>query len=296
MIPNKTLRFSVVHTLSSKHCVRLLCQLAAVSLSGYYRYVQYKEHKHNKEAQDLKVLQEISWSSKQKYGYRTLVMKLAQRNICMNHKKVLRLMKKYGLLAKIRRKNPYKIIMKKNQEHRTADNILNREFYGMVPFRKLWTDITYLRYRGRWMYLSIVRDMVTSEILSFGVTNNLSMGIIHITFSRLDQWCSGGKLAWALFHSDQWFHYTHPYFQSQLKKLGCIQSMSRKWNCIDNAPTESFFGHMKDEMDISLCETMQEVEKTIENYIFYHNHWRPQWSRKKMTPVQYRDHLLQLRS
>jgi transposase InsO family protein len=126
------------------------------------------------------------------------------------------------------------------------------------------------------------------------VADNLSMGIIHMTFLRLEKWSSEKRLTWALFHSDQGFHYTHPYFQSQLRKLGCIQSMSRKWNCIDNAPTESFFGHMKDELDLSLCGSLQDVEKTIENYIFYYNHWRPQWSRKKMTPVQYRDHLIQL--
>lgn len=296
MIPSKTLRFAVLQKLSSKHRIQLLCQLADVSLSWYYRYLHNKDHKHNKETQDLKVIQGISWSSKQKYGYRTLVMKLAQQNICMNHKKVLRLMKKYGLLAKIRRKNPYKIIMKKTQEHRTAWNILNREFHGMVPFIKLWTDITYVRFKWKWIYCSIVRDMITAEILSFGIADNLSMTIIHITFARLKEWHTQQELQWALLHSDQWFHYTHPYFQSQLQELGCIQSMSRKWNCIDNAPTESFFGHMKDEIDLSLCESLQDVEKTIENYIFYHNHWRPQWSRKKMTPVQYRDHLLQLRS
>jgi hypothetical protein len=64
-------------------------------------------------------------------------MQLAQRGVHMNHKKVLRLMNKYDLLAKIRRKNPYKGIMKKTQEHKTAANILNREFHGIVPFRKI---------------------------------------------------------------------------------------------------------------------------------------------------------------
>ena len=95
-------------------------------------------------------------------------------------------------------------------------------------------------------------------------------------------------------HSDQGFHYTHPSFRQGLKKLGCIQSMSRKGNCIDNAPTESFFGHLKDEIDILSCETLEEVEKYLESYIFYYNNVRPQWTRKKMTPVQYKNHLIQL--
>ena len=70
--------------------------------------------------------------------------------------------------------------------------------------------------------------------------------------------------------------------------------MSRKGNCIDNAPTESFFGHLKDEIDISPHETFEEVEKYLESYIFYYNNVRPQWTRKKMTPVQYKNHLRSL--
>lgn len=293
-IPSKNIRFVILQKLSSTHPVYLLCRLAHVSLSGYYQHLKYKAKKQAKETKNLKPIQDISLASKRKYGYRTITMKLAQKGIHMNHKKVLRLMNKYHLLAKIRRQNPYKLIMKKTQEHRTVWNVLNRAFHGKAPFRKLWTDITYLRFRGKWIYCSIVRDMITAEILSFGISDNMSMLIIHITFSRLEQRCKEQELRWALFHSDQWFHYTHPYFQSQLCKMGCIQSMSRKWNCIDNSPTESFFGHMKDEIDLSMCESIHDVEKTIENYIFYHNHWRPQWSRKKMTPVEYRNHLLQL--
>ena len=70
--------------------------------------------------------------------------------------------------------------------------------------------------------------------------------------------------------------------------------MSRKWNCIDNAPTESFFWHLKDEIDILECNNLKELEKYIENYIIYYNNERPQRSRKKMTPVEYRNHLLNL--
>ena len=69
--------------------------------------------------------------------------------------------------------------------------------------------------------------------------------------------------------------------------------MSRKGNCIDNAPTESFFGHLKDEIDISPYETFEEVEKYLESYIFYYNNVRKKKKKKKMTPVQYRTHLSQ---
>ena len=218
-----------------------------------------------------------------------VTMKLLQKGIIFNHKKVLRLMNKYDLLSIIRKKNPYSKIRKATQEHNTAKNILNREFGWLKAFTKIWTDISYLKLNSKWIYLSIMKDMVTGEILSNQISNNLELWFVHDTLKDLEKY----DLNWALIHSDQWFHYTHPSFKIRVEKLWCIQSMSRRWNCIDNSPTESFFGHMKDEIDISECDTLEEVKIYMNNYIFEYNNERPQWNRKKMTPVQYRNHLLQ---
>jgi transposase InsO family protein len=79
-----------------------------------------------------------------------------------------------------------------------------------------------------------------------------------------------------MLHSDQGFHYTNPTFRQKLKDLKIIQSMSRKGNCLDNAGIESFFGHYQ----------------KVNEYIYDYNNKRYQWNLKKMTPVQYRDHLL----
>ncbi|MFF3024922.1 IS3 family transposase, partial [Gottfriedia sp. NPDC057948] len=83
-------------------------------------------------------------------------------------------------------------------------------------------------------------------------------------------------------------------FQKQVKKLGLIQSMSRRGNCWDNAPQESFFGHFKDEVSIKSCQSLDELIKEITYYMKYYNHYRYQWKLKKMTPVQYRNHLLKI--
>jgi len=293
------MKFKALLKISFWRDITILCALANVSLSGYYQYrklIQMKQAKEFKEQSDLNLIREISETSRQRYGYRMITMMLYMRGIIMNHKKVLRLMNKYDLLAKARRRNPYKQIMKRTQEHRVAPNILSRAFQGFVPLKKLWTDITYIRFKGRWIYLSIVKDMITGEILALGLCDNLSMSIIQKTFMQMNERFKNNELNWSLIHSDQWFHYTHPYFAKQLTNLWCIQSMSRKGNCIDNAPTESFFWHLKDEIDISEYETLEEVEKYIESYIFYYNNCRPQWTRKKMTPVQYRNHLTQIQS
>jgi len=95
-----------------------------------------------------------------------------------------------------------------------------------------------------------------------------------------------------LIHSDQGFHYTSPEYIAKIKRLNMVQSMSRKGNCIDNAPVESFFGHFKDEVDYKNCQTYEELEALTRNYMDYYNNGRRQWDLKKMTPVEYRKNLL----
>lgn len=103
----------------------------------------------------------------------------------MNHKKVLRIMNKYNLLAKIRRRNPYRLIQKATQEHRTAPNLLSREFRTNIPYQKLGTDITYIPYKGQWSYLSVIKDMASSEILSWKLSLSLSLDVVQQTLQKL---------------------------------------------------------------------------------------------------------------
>lgn len=212
----------------------------------------------------------------------------SEYNIIMNHKKVLRFMRKYDLLAVIRKKDPYSKIRKATQEHRTCSNILKRDFRWLNAFKKLWTDISYLYYNWSKAYISILKDMVTWEILSHKVSPNLQLGFVIDTINEAKKLFN---INGSIIQSDQWWHYTHPSYISLLKNNNIIQSMSRKWNCLDNAPTESFFWHMKDEINLKQIISFNELVKYIDNYIFYYNHKRPQWNRKKMTPVSYRNHL-----
>ena len=94
-----------------------------------------------------------------------------------------------------------------------------------------------------------------------------------------------------LIHSDQGFQYTNLEYHNKLKELGISQSMSRKGNSVDNAPVESFFGHLKDELDYGNV-TFLELERLIDEYMVKYNCERKQWNRERLTPVEYRDHLL----
>ena len=101
--------------------------------------------------------------------------------------------------------------------------------------------------------------------------------------------CSG-----AIIHSDQGFHYTNPTYIKAVKDLNMVQSMSAKGKCIDNAPIESFFGHMKDELDYRSSRTFKELKLKIKEYMRYYNHERKRWTRNKMTPVEYKSYLLEI--
>lgn len=224
-------------------------------------------------------------------GYRTIRMDLEYNyGVVMNEKKIRRLMNKYGIRTKVRQKNPYKEIMKKTQEHTTCENILNRNFNQKQPLTTLCTDITYLYYgRSEKAYLSAVKDVSSGEIVAYKVARHLTMPIVIDTINNLKKVID---LENVLIHSDQGFHYTNPEYRKILKDNNAIQSMSRKGNCIDNAPMESFFGHMKDELDYKDCKSFDELVEKIDKYIYYYNNERFQWSRNKMAPVQYRNHLL----
>lgn len=206
----------------------------------------------------------------------------------MNHKKIQRIMKKYGLTAMVRKKNPYKQMMKKSLEHRTFPNKLKREFHQILPFKVFCTDITYIPFLSRFAYLSVVKDIASGEVVAWNLSLSLEVALVTETVKniQLDSYEN------IMIHSDQGFHYTNPAYIEIVKELKMIQSMSCKGKCIDNAPIESFFGHMKDELDYKSCQSFEQLRFAINEYMRYYNYERKQWTRKKMTPVAYRNHLL----
>jgi len=262
-----------------------------VTRQGYYKWLSQGGRK-AKDYDDYVLVKEVFEKGKKKLGWRPIQMRLNNDyGLKMNHKKIRRIMKKYGLVCQVRRKNPYKQIMKKTQEHRTFENILDRNFNQAAPRKVLCTDITYVYYGslGRKAFLSAVKDIASGETVAWQTSQNLELEFVLRTIDQLEELNLSSD---CLIHSDQGFHYTNPLYQQKVKQLNIIQSMSRKGSCIDNAPMESFFGHLKDEVDFKSCNTFSEVVIKINEYMQYYNHQRYQWGLKKMTPVQYRDHLL----
>ncbi len=270
------------------------CSVAKVARSGYYRWLKTADCE-DKDHQDYLVINELFQKGKCKYGFRTIKMRLlSDKKIVMNHKKIVRIMKKYWLFTKIRRINPYRSIMKKTAEHRTFENILNRKFNQIVPYKTFCTDITYLFFNHQLAYLSVVKDIATGEAVGWKLSKHLEMSLVLETIENMK---NNGSLrlngfSGIVIHSDQGFHYTNPQYIKKIKNMKMIQSMSRKGNCIDNAPMESFFGHFKDDVEYKDCQTFEELSSAVDDYMGYYNNQRYQWGLKKMTPVEYRNHLL----
>ena len=182
--------------------------------------------------------------------------------------------------------------MKKTKEHRIFPNILDRQFTQLIPFKVFCTDITYLFFNNRVAYLSAVKDVASGEIVAWSLKTHITMELVLDTVKSMKNNTAIPSLKDALIHSDQGFHYTNPQYIGMIDVAGMKQSMSRKGNCIDNSPMESFFGHFKDEVDYKSCKSFEELLAMVKEYIEYYNNQRQQWELKKMTPVDYRNHLL----
>ncbi|MFE3574425.1 IS3 family transposase [Lysinibacillus sp. NPDC059133] len=280
-----------------KRLVSYLCEIMGVSRSGYYNYFTEKSaqkraaHELADEAIKEIILKAYHFRGRKK-GARQIKMTLEnQYGITYNLKRIRRIMKKFEIVCPIRKANPARRMAKATKEHRTCPNELQRNFKQGVAGKVLLTDITYLTYgNSKRAYLSTIKDAETNEILAYEVSASLSMDIALNTLRKLKR--NHQHLTKdAFIHSDQGFHYTNPKFQKLVKEMGLGQSMSRRGNCWDNAPQESFFGHFKDETNLKACETLEEVKREVKSYMMYYNHYRGQWNLKKLPPAKYRQQL-----
>jgi putative transposase len=276
-----------------------LCKMASVSDSGYYNYFSARSQclRDQRDYQDESVrdviLKAYNYEGYKK-GARQIKLTLEDKfGIVYNLKRIQRIMRKYRIICTIRNPNPYKKIMKATKENTVLPNLLNRNFKQNIPCKVLLTDITYLFYgKGMRAYLSAIKDGSTNVILAHNVSESLKLDLATDTILKLKKNKKIKLTKDAFIHSDQGVHYTSSIFQKLVKDSGLNQSMSRRGNCWDNAPIESFWGHLKDEVNLKSCKTLKDLKREIKIYITYYNEDRYQWDLKRMTPVQYRNHLV----
>lgn len=272
-----------------------LCNTAGVSRSGYYSWLKAAERRKERDEMD-KAYFELVLAAYNYRGYakgsRGIHMHLLNQGIRMNRKKIQRLMKKFGLICPIRKANPYRRMAKALKTDTISDNLVNREFREHGPGIILLTDITYLTYnQGDRAYLSVIKDAYTKQVLAYVLSNSLAVDFVLETVEILINEHNVSQNQQTILHSDQGCHYTSISFRQLLKDNELRQSMSRRGNCWDNAPQESFFGHMKDELSLDSCRNFSDVKLKIDDYMDYYNNDRYQWGLAKLSPNQFAEYI-----
>lgn len=276
--------------------IKELCQLTNVSRSGYYRWLNADVQRRRREEKDLEDFQLILHAYQFRgydKGVRGIHMRLLHEGICMNVKKIRRLMRKYNLFCPIRKANPYRRMMKELRSNVIAQNHVNREFKLYGARKILLTDITYIPIVQDFCYLSVVIDAYTMQVLSYVLSESLEVTFVLETVNKLIEVHGITLDSETYIHSDQGSHYTSVKFRELIADKGLIQSMSRKGNCWDNAPQESFFGHMKEELrkQFKKWTNFTEVKTSIDDWMDYYNNDRYQMQLQKLSPNEFYDYI-----
>jgi len=269
-----------------------LCRLAEVSRSGYYRWLDaapIRDMREEQDKADFKLIVEAYNVRGYAKGARSIYMTLLHREIRMNLKKIRRIMSKYGLFCPIRKANPYRRMAKAMRTNTVASNVVDRNFRVHGVRRVLLTDITYLPFKSGRCYLSTILDAYTHEVLAYEISMSLKVDFVLDTVEHLIVKHGSSLDSSTIVHSDQGCHYTSIAFIEKLRDAEFVQSMSRRGNCWDNAPQESFFGHMKDEIayEIAKKTSFPEVKALVDDWMDYYNNERYQWSLAKLSPCEY---------
>lgn len=275
--------------------ISYMCQIAGVSRSGFYAWLAAapaRQKRDNQDKEDFSLILEAYRFRGYAKGARSIYMRLLHQGIIMNIKKIRRLMSKYHLVCPIRKANPYRRMMKALATSNVAPNVVSRNF-RQEPRKVLLTDITYLFFATGKCYLSTILDAFTHESLAYRVSLSFKVDFVLETVDRLTVQHGSTLDNETIVHSDQGCHYTSYAFIQKLKDAEFVQSMSRRGNCWDNAPQESFFGHMKDEIrdEIAKCQTFEAVVAKIDDWMDYYNNDRYQWDLLKLSPAEYYQYL-----
>lgn len=282
-----------------EYTITSILKKVGISRSNYYTILKndsYGISELKKDSEDEKNIIHIQNVIKYKdipKGSRMIYMLLPRlEGVKMSRNKILRLMRKFDMTCKVRESKENRINNRKLLEENKKDNLLKRQFRLCRPFEVTLTDVSYLKYgNNTTAYLSSVKDSSSGRILSVAVSDSQDLLLTDETLEGLNKF----KLKEdGIFHSDQGVLYLTSSFQNRIKEMKLRHSMSRRGNCWDNASQESFFGHFKDECDYSNCVTLTDVVNKVKDYMDYYNKERPQWTRNKMTPVEFEKYLLEM--
>jgi transposase InsO family protein len=261
-------RYAFIFEERQNHKIQLLCEVLEVSRSGYYKWLNRGDSEQGRRRVSLlNRIIEIHEESRGAYGCPRVYAQLRREGDTCNYKTVEKLMKDHEIRA--RRKRRYKSTTDSKHKLPIAPNVLDREFQVEVPDEVWVSDITYIETKQGWLYLAVTIDLFSRMVVGWSMSANMTAELVLEAFQMgIERQGRAPIVA----HSDRGSQYASKDFRDLLKKHDCIQSMSRKGNCWDNAPAESFFGSLKSELIYhEIFDTRNQAQLSIFEYleIFY---------------------------
>lgn len=268
------------------YTVRLMCRVLEVSASGYYRWRQRPASlREKRRAVTEAAIMETYASFKARYGAPRIAQELSATGVPCSVNYVAGIMREKAIRA--RNGKAFKYSRTSEAMTNVAENLLWRQFAASAPNLKWTTDITYIWVNGRWLYLATVMDLYSRHIvgwsLDMSMTEQLITDALSMAYGRRE--VNPGLIV----HSDRGVQYRSTGYQDYLRSRGCVPSMSRKGNCWDNAPMESFFSRLKVELIYAECfESIAAAKSAIFEYIeIFYNRKRRHSALGYLSPVEY---------
>lgn len=267
--------------------IKVMCRVLGVSRSGYYAWRNRPTSARKMADQALSQhIKEIHQQSRQTYGSPRIQVELAEQGVNCSGKRVARLMRQEEVVAKQSRK--FKVSTTDSAHpYPVAPNLLDQDFTTSQPNEKWLADITYIPTAEGWLYLAVVLDLYSRRIVGWAMRDNLER---HLVIAALQMALQRRQPSSGLLHhSDRGSQYASDDYQALLTQHQIRCSMSRKGNCYDNAPTESFFGTLKTEL-VHHCDyqTKAEAKTDIFEYIeVFYNRTRRHSALSYQSPVNF---------
>ena len=289
------MKHQFIHVHHGQFAVQEMCRVLRVSSSGYYRWRSGQlSRRAQQDAQLTDHIRAIYETSQGRYGSPRVHQELQAQGVRCSEKRVARLMQEHHLVAR----TPRKFMVTTDSQHilPVASNHLNREYQveAVPEVNQVWAgDITYVPTAEGWLYVAVVLDLKSRRVVGWGMEATLEQKLVSGALEMaLEQ---RQPTAGLLHHSDRGSQYASHRYQELLHQQGITCSMSRRGNCWDNAPVESFFATLKKELvHRENYRTREEAKASLFHYIeVFYNRQRRHSSLGYLSPEEYERQLLQ---
>jgi putative transposase len=280
------MRYDFVERHRGRWPVRLMCRVLRVSPGGYYDWRgRPRSERAQRRAALVVAIKAVHGEVKARYGSPRIHAELVARGepCCVNT--VARLMRREGIAAKTKRK--FRVTTDSNHDRPVAENVLNREFEPEAPNQAWTADITYVATGEGWLYLAAVEDLHSRRIVGWSMGSRIDSRLV---VDALEMALAGRRPGAGLVaHSDRGSQYASEHYQGVLARHGITCSMSRRANCWDNAPMESFFASLKKELTRGeIFATREAARASLFEYIeVFFNRIRRHSSLGYLSPAEY---------